>query len=172
MMVGSMLKKIASYNSKNVVITGGEPLLQQTQLIPLLHELRNLGKYVIIETNGTVMPAKEFSVYIDHYAVSPKLVSSGNHIEDRINYDVLYKLNNYRRSIFKFVIKTDQDLDEVKFLQDQIGINSSKIYLMKEGGIAEKQYYGLDEFIKTCLSLGYNFSPRLHVMIWDNKRGV
>jgi organic radical activating enzyme len=39
-----------------VVITGGEPLIQQPALIPLVRALPTGGKRVEIETNGTVIP--------------------------------------------------------------------------------------------------------------------
>ena len=58
-----MLEALKAYKTQYVVITGGEPLLQEESLIPLLKALyikRNPGglalhDYVTIETNGTMV---------------------------------------------------------------------------------------------------------------------
>lgn len=162
-------KEVRKYNSYSVVITGGEPLLQQVGIYSLCQELAD--KHIMVETNGTIVPLKSLRKTIRHWAVSSKLASSGNDIDKRLNYDALEKFKELG-SAFKFVISNKEDIKEVKKLQDQIKIESQQIYLMKEGSTAEKQYEGLQEFIKECISNGYNFSPRLHIMIWDNKRGV
>jgi len=41
-------------NLPHVCITGGEPLLQKEELLPVLRSLHRLGKTVEIETNGTI----------------------------------------------------------------------------------------------------------------------
>lgn len=51
---------------KMVVLTGGEPLLQVTD--ELVSDLHNLGFYVAVETNGTIVAPKG----IDWITVSPK----------------------------------------------------------------------------------------------------
>lgn len=59
---------ISSFPASHVVITGGEPTLQLTSsLVDMLH---NKGKFVQIETNGTI-PLKE-DCHIDWVTCSPK----------------------------------------------------------------------------------------------------
>jgi organic radical activating enzyme len=164
-------EEIKKFNSKKIVITGGEPLSQQQALTELFQENLDSSYHITVETNGTIMPDKIIP-YIDHYACSPKLGTSGNDIDKRLDYDVLEYINSKKDSIFKFVISSDEDLDEVKFIENQVQIDKEKIYLMKEGGTTEKQYHGIANFLDVCLKNGYNFSPRLHVMIYDIKRGV
>ena len=60
---------------KALVISGGEPMLQQNKLVPLLHLLKNDGYWVEIETNGTRAPSDEFLSLIDQINCSPKLTN-------------------------------------------------------------------------------------------------
>lgn len=48
-----IMQEVAKYPATHVVITGGEPALQLTP--SLVSKLHSAGKYVQIETNGTVM---------------------------------------------------------------------------------------------------------------------
>ena len=63
---------------KNVVITGGEPLLQQRDLVDVVQRLHGEGLGIEVETNGTITPADALAACVDQWNVSPKLASSGN----------------------------------------------------------------------------------------------
>lgn len=52
-----------------VVFTGGEPLLQLDE--PLIKKIKDLGFYIAVETNGTVLPPAG----IDWLCVSPKILT-------------------------------------------------------------------------------------------------
>src|SRR3989344_302215 len=62
-----------------VVVTGGEPLLQQKKLALLFSFLPNWA--VEIETNGTIAPLPELSDC--QFNCSPKLANSGNTVDRR-----------------------------------------------------------------------------------------
>ena len=67
-------------NGANVVLTGGEPLMQQNALLGFIKWLRlnvNESCYVEIETNGTIMPLEELQDLVQQFNVSPKLINSG-----------------------------------------------------------------------------------------------
>ena len=49
-------QEILRHNRKYLVVTGGEPMIQQDQLIPLLEHLENNGFFIEVETNGTIVP--------------------------------------------------------------------------------------------------------------------
>ena len=48
-----ILTMITDFPGNRLCITGGEPLLQGAQLLPLLAELKRTGYQITIETNGT-----------------------------------------------------------------------------------------------------------------------
>ena len=63
---------------KSIVISGGEPLLQQKELISLCKWLRSTNWWIEIETNGTILPNKELVNLVNQFNCSPKLSNSGN----------------------------------------------------------------------------------------------
>tara|TARA_B100000963_G_scaffold3903_2_gene2996 strand:+ start:436 stop:1089 length:654 start_codon:yes stop_codon:yes gene_type:complete len=62
-----ILDKVVGFNCKNIIFTGGEPMLND--LWPLQRQLKSLGCHISIETNGTI-PIDEG--LIDWICVSPK----------------------------------------------------------------------------------------------------
>lgn len=58
-------------DKKFLVVTGGEPLLQEN-LYPLLATLKRLGWEIALETNGLINLSPELKNSIDYVAVSPK----------------------------------------------------------------------------------------------------
>lgn len=62
----TLINRVSLYDTKMVVLTGGEPSLSiDTSLISSLH---NIGKYIAIETNGT----NPLPMGIDWITLSPK----------------------------------------------------------------------------------------------------
>lgn len=63
-------------NNIGIVITGGEPMLQQDNLIPLIQYMNETGEFsfIQIETNGTIKPTQEFLDEDIDIVVSPKCV--------------------------------------------------------------------------------------------------
>lgn len=51
-----ILNWVFDHRTELVVITGGEPLLQQELLVPLVTELAAASRRVEVETNGTIAP--------------------------------------------------------------------------------------------------------------------
>ncbi len=49
-------EQILKYGCRHIVITGGEPMLQQEELAGLLVSLKKVGFEAEIETNGTILP--------------------------------------------------------------------------------------------------------------------
>jgi 7-cyano-7-deazaguanosine (preQ0) biosynthesis protein QueE len=159
---------------QSVVISGGEPLLQQKSLIELFRVLKQLGYWIEVESNGTVKPEEEFLSLVDQINCSPKLASSGpdNIITKRRNKDSLLRLANSEKVYFKFVVTDAEDLKEINELVSEYKISPSRVYLMPEGYTRQKQLEHQQKVLELCLYHGYNFSPRMHVLIYDKKRGV
>ena len=60
----------------HIIITGGEPLLQQIALMEWI-QLLDRSLKIEIETNGTVLPTRELQERVYQWNVSPKLENSG-----------------------------------------------------------------------------------------------
>ncbi|MBU1200764.1 7-carboxy-7-deazaguanine synthase QueE [Patescibacteria group bacterium] len=115
--------------SKRLVITGGEPLLQQKKIVKLLNLLP--GTNVEIETNGTIKPIKELSNC--QFNCSPKLKNSGNKTTRRYKPEVIKFINTLPNSWFKFVVTNQTDLHEIDQIIDECSLTKQKIIIMPEG---------------------------------------
>ncbi len=165
-------KLIREYGCKALVITGGEPLLQQEQLVRLLARLKKSGFYIEIETNGTVFPTVELLYDVDHWSVSPKLANSGNAQNrrgQRVRYGVFACLSNAH---FKFVIRDEEDVAEVKALAERHAILAEKILLMPEATEAEQLIARSRWLAEVCKQNGYRLTTRLQTLLWGNSRGL
>lgn len=156
---------------RNVVITGGEPLLQRRQLVPLVEALRNEGYRFEVETNGTVGPGP-LAELIDQFNVSPKLAHSGNAGLRRIVPGVLREFGTTGRAWFKFVVAEPGDLEEVRAVCAAGGIPPERVVLMPEGTSAAVLNERGQWLAEACAREGYRFSTRLHILLWGDRRGV
>ena len=156
---------------RNVVITGGEPMIQQRQLAPLVQQLRGEGFRFEIESNGTIAP-KELAGLIDQWNVSPKLRHAGNEGRDVLPEGPLSAFAALENAFFKFVVQSEADLDEVEALRARFSIPAGRVVLMPEGTTAAALNARSPWLAEYCTEHGYRFSTRLHILIWGDKRGV
>ena len=172
MSVEDITREVLKYNCKYLVVTGGEPLMQHSQLVPLLKRLKNAGFHIEMETNGTIVPRSELVDLIDQWSVSPKLENSGNPPSSRENPKAYKFFSKLPSSCFKYVIQEENDLAEVKRRIQEYDIAREKIVLMPEGKDREALLERSRWLAELCKDEGYRLSTRLQVLLWDNRRGV
>ncbi len=151
-------------NVKNLVISGGEPMLQQGEIISLLNMLKKDDYWVEIETNGTIAPSDWFLELIDQINCSPKTSNSGsdNTLTMMERPSALKKYAASRKTNFKFVVEDRNDLPEIKELINRYGMRN--VSLMAKGRTREEQYALAPLVMNMCQENGYNFSPRLQIL--------
>ena len=143
----------------HLVITGGEPLLQQDFLwlfIQKLDKTLKLQTYIELETNATILLNNNFLQRINQVNASPKLV----------NDKVLLQLSKLNKTKFKFVIKEKNDLDYI--LNNYVTpfkIKRQNICLMPEGKTREAIREKSAMVVELCKKYMLNFSPRLQINI-------
>ena len=167
--VDDVVARLDRIDAGMVVVTGGEPLLQQRQLSPVLAELKRSGRRVEIETAGTIAPALPEGL-VDQWNVSPKLANSGNPLERRYKPDVLQAFEATGRAVFKFVACEPSDLEEVAAIVEECGLTN--IWIMPEGTDARTLLQRSAELADDVLKRGWNLSTRLHILLWGDRRGV
>ncbi len=172
------LKKIISDGSPyHVIFTGGEPSLYR------LDKLVIPGRKYHVETNGTIIPTEPMDIVLkDNNRITREAMDEN--IIKNFNWVISPKLSNSRLKlneqsltfwagkeycIFKFVIRNFDDLDEVESAVKQFHIGHKKVFIMLEGQTLESQLK--PEMVDKIIERGYNFSPRLQVMLWGAKRG-
>lgn len=173
----TVFKQLSGKCSKanSLVISGGEPMLQQKELLPLLNLLSADHWWVEVETNGTIEPISDFTRMINQFNCSPKLSNAGevdNPRNKRLKWNSLMKIYYSSKATFKFVIQSDQDLREMAEIIDYVHIKPHDIWLMPEGRTRDEQLARQQSVKEMCNEYGYNFSPRLHILEFDNKRAV
>ncbi|MEL6258748.1 MAG: 7-carboxy-7-deazaguanine synthase QueE, partial [Pseudomonadota bacterium] len=165
---------VLSFNLRRVVITGGEPMLQQSALIDLIDHLRNADDafHIEIETNGTIAPVAALAAKIDQYNVSPKLAHSGNADQLRLKSDVLAWYADIPHAYFKFVVAEETDLLEVDELIDRMALTRDRVFLMPEGVRSEVLRARARWLSDAALERGLRYSDRQHIHTHGDARGT
>ena len=124
-----------------------------------------------IETNGTVLiKDEEFFKYVDYINCSPKLTNSGMTLEKTIKPEVLKQYKTKAKNItFKFVVNDEKDLDEVDLIVKENKLRN--VYIMPEGKNSKDHFLNMHKLTPTILKRGYNLTPRLHTLLWNDERG-
>ena len=169
--VSQVEERILSSGCRNLVITGGEPLLQQNELAPLVVSLKAQGFRFEVETNGTQVPIQDLIRAIDQWNVSPKLANSGNPSERREVAPALESFSALPNAYFKFVVAAPGDLEEVRKLRDKYHIPNNRVILMPEGQTADALKERSGWISEVCVKEEYRFGPRLHILLWGDQRG-
>ena len=169
--VGEVAQRILDFGCPRLVITGGEPLLQQGELTPLVESLKSQGFYCEVETNGTILPSAELARLIDQWNVSPKLETSGNAAARREVPQVMEFFAGLPNAFLKFVIVEPGDIDEVCAWRDRYGLPGDRIILMPEGRATSDLAQRSSWISVACVREGFRFSTRLHILLWADQRG-
>lgn len=152
-----------------IVVSGGEPMMQQRHLAPLLRQLRGWGNEVHIETAGTIAPHREFDAAVTQYNVSPKLANSGNQLSKRHKPVALAALRDTGKAWYKFVVTADDaDLAEVDHIVAQASIPAQRVMLMPEGSDGATNITTAQQIADSALTRGYGVSLRTHVLLWND----
>lgn len=159
----------------HLVVTGGEPLLQQIALGQFLERLYlRLEKHVHVEveTNGTIIPIKAVSKWVSQLNVSPKLKNSGMPGSKRLNCNSLAWLAKDFRTFFKFVVSELPDVSEVDEFITSYEVAKDRVFLMPAASDRETLRSKEDTVAMYSQALGVNYSSRLQVQIWNMTTGV
>jgi 7-carboxy-7-deazaguanine synthase len=172
--VDQILERVRAYPASFAVVTGGEPMIAPG-VGELTQRMRRAGLHITIETAGTVFT----EVACDLLSISPKLANStpegvfaAQHERLRIQPETLTRLMAAHEYQLKFVVASPTDIDEIRSLVKTLGAPRRNVILMPEG-IDPATTHARSEWIsELCKSEGYRFSPRLHVDLYGNRRGV
>jgi 7-carboxy-7-deazaguanine synthase len=178
-------------------ITGGEPSLHGESFLKVVEFLKSRGLFVAIETNGTVYERifdRRLRGVLDFVTMSPKLSNSvpkpGTFakspwvnrlitLEDadlqnnrRSNYqNMLRWIRTYAYQV-KFVVSDESQMEEIRNVIKILGVPACNVYLMPEGDTAEILSHRRELVINLCIANGFNYTDRLHILAWGNRRGV
>ena len=173
----------------HLVITGGEPMLNQAGIVTVLDALAvrdNLPSYITIETNGTQAPRQELADRISRYegygsrewfwSVSPKLSLSGEAWDAAIRPNVVaaYQMLSNAGQL-KFVVDgSDAAWNEVARARNAFRSTGVQweTTIMPLGATRQQLEETQTDICKGALVRGYHFSARLHAWIFGNTPGT
>lgn len=156
--VENIIEQIKKYPCKHLVITGGEPMLQQGSISAIRNAFPDY--YIEVETNGS-QPIK-CADDVNLFTVSYKTANSGN---------APYELKTTgAKCVYKFVVTSPDDFPEIEEIISLYNLPANKIFLMPEGVTKEALEAKSPQIIEYCKKRGYRFTPRLHIMAFGNAR--
>ncbi len=174
--IAEVVEKANHWRFEHVVITGGEPTIQK-DLPQLTRELKAAGKHITIETAGIAyipdMPC-------DLMSISPKLSNSmpadaklaAMHEDSRLDIAVLGELIDHHDYQLKFVVDSVNDLPEIQeTLEKMDHVDVQKVMLMPQAATKDELLAKSPMVAEMCKMVGFAFSQRLQVLLWDNEKG-
>lgn len=187
--IDTVVDRVKDYDqADHVVVTGGEPFIHD-ETVELLDQLSSAGYHTTVETNGTIYRKTS----IDLASISPKLASStptpdkdpqgdgeweNRHDERRLNMDALRQLVESYNFQLKFVVTDRDDLPEINRVVSDIQkaadreISDTDVLLMPEGATRERLQETREQTAEAAMEYGYQYTPRLHVDLWNDARGT
>ena len=179
--VDEIVRRVAQFECRHIVLTGGEPMIMP-DIVALCDALRTWRDcHITVETAATAYkPLK-----LDLASLSPKLSNSTpwdreggrfaqSHERQRINVPVIQQFIDTSSAFqLKFVVSSEQDLDEIHALLAQLrGCAPPDVLLMPEGMDAATLHSRAAWIADVCKRTGFRFCPRLHVELYGNMRGA
>lgn len=174
-LANELLSELERNKCNIVLITGGEPQLYKNELAELIEiiQLEDDSIYFDIETTGaTSWPDSiRFNPQV-HFDLSPKIGSlqPGANIKE-------WKLFKNKPDWFNVKIVTSkttwkEDKKVIKEFQEKYNISDEEIYLMPMGTTRDEMILESAFVLEKAMKHGFQFSPRLHIFIYDSKRLV
>lgn len=150
----------------HLVVTGGEPLLQEAELAELL-ALLPADTPVEVETNGTLFPQRaELLQRVAQWNVSPKLPHAGN--AGSLLPEVLQRWAQVPQAWFKFVVRGEEDWPAVAALN----LPQERLIFMPCAATLAELQAARPAVAAMCLQHRVRLGDRLHVVLWNDKKGV
>jgi 7-carboxy-7-deazaguanine synthase len=177
--LAAILERVAAFNVRHVVVTGGEPLIAGG-IEELCAGLRGAGHHVTVETAATVFKP----LACDLASLSPKLSSSTpwqrqagryalRHERLRLQVDVIRAFLGHCPCQLKFVIDRPEDVAEVCDLLERLPkVDPAQVLLMPQGVTAEELRQRGLWVVEESKKHGFRYCPRTHIDLFGHRRGT
>ena len=174
-----ILAEVKKYPCRNVVVTGGEPLLARG-IEELTQRLRESGHHITVETAATIFKP----VSCDLLSMSPKLANSTPrrrqggrfakmHEARRLNLPVIRQFIRRYDYQLKFVVECRTDFAEIETILGRLGrVERERVLIMPQGRTPKSLGKKAPWIVDLCKASGFRYSPRLHIDLFGNRRGT
>ncbi len=178
--INELVQEILKFNIPHIILTGGEPTLQNLGVLSRALKEHNPNIFLEVESNGTQIPHQKINQFLEsdyslmQWNISPKFENAKESIVPEALQFWSNLSKNHLSVFFKFVIRKrykDKDLKRILEIISEFNIDSTRIILMAEG-TTQKSQLSNQWLHDICLQHGFRFSSRLHILIFGAKRGV
>jgi organic radical activating enzyme len=166
----AVAERITAEAPRRLVVTGGEPLIQSSEL-EALFALLAPELVLEVETNGTLAPSARLLERVDQWNVSPKLENSGDPREKRLRPEALALLAKSARAYLKLVVTGPDDPTEAEELLRAPAWPRERVLRMPQAATRAELAARGPLVRAAALVRGLRYSSRLHVERWDGARG-
>lgn len=172
-------RELGTNKKFQLVITGGEPTMWWNSEVfqTMLKYFHSRDFHITIETNASRMI--EFTEDYQRalqFSMSVKLSVSGEPERKRLNFDAINNIiENSTSSYFKFVVNPetwDETSKEILNILNSTNSSDTQVFLMPLGETIEKQLKNTRFVFDVCAKYGFSFTPRAHILAYDDLDGV
>ncbi|MFQ5681642.1 MAG: 7-carboxy-7-deazaguanine synthase QueE [Candidatus Binatia bacterium] len=172
-----ILDEVKRYLSRQVVITGGEPLLAPN-LEELTRRLKQKKYHITIETAATIFKP----VVCDLISISPKLSNSTPwrrekgrfarmHEDRRLNLPVIQRFLDKYEYQLKFVVEDKRDFTEIKGILKRLKkVDPACVLIMAQGRTKKELRAKAPWIVELCKAYGFRYTPRFQIDLYGNRR--
>jgi 7-carboxy-7-deazaguanine synthase len=159
--IDEILLEVGRHPGRVAVITGGEPFLQWESGLKGLHDaLVDRGYRICYETSGKAgIPDVRGATIV----LSPKLIDGAWHCSEQ-DLD--------KADYYKFVADDPPSLREIDAFVQKHALDTERVFIMPMGVTREEQLQRMETVFTFCRDHGYHMTPRLHVLVFGERRGV
>lgn len=165
MSIDKIIEEVRNYPCRNISITGGEPLLQKEELLELTNQLKTLGYWTQINTNGTFFDEKIFKL-VDLISMDCKCPSS----RMRSDFQILKRTKELfnPKTQFKFIISNKEDYEYAKKIVSSL--NALNIVFQPEWNNKRFARNLVDLVKRDCLKVRVILQQQK--VMWTERKGV
>jgi 7-carboxy-7-deazaguanine synthase len=177
--VREILAEAGKHPTKHCVITGGEPFLAR-EIEELTRRLDRSAFHITIETAATIFKP----VQCDLISMSPKLSNSiprkrekgrfaQMHEEHRLNLPVIQQFADRYDYQLKFVVDKKRDFVEIEEILGKLkNVDRDRVLIMAQGRTKDELRERAPWIVSLCKKHGFRYTPRLHIELYGNRRGM
>lgn len=161
--VSQIIESIQQWQCRHVVITGGEPMIND-QLPQLAEALKQKDRHITIETSGIAFID---DLACDLMSISPKTKKGAG------PFSIVTRLIKRYPYQLKFVVDSADDLPEIQkviaLLRD---VDLSKVMLMPQARTRDELIAKAPLVARLCKQSGLLFCNRLQILLYSDAKGV
>ncbi len=177
--VGSLLRQCLDSGLRHVVLTGGEPLMQNS-VEAIAEAVMDAGLHLTIETAGTI----DKPIACDLLSISPKLAGSAPdaaehprwhelHGKRRLPLEIMRRLIAAAQDVqVKFVVSDSSQFAEIDACVDVLSVPADDVFIMPEGTTVAALDAAADWLASRARSAGYRYCDRMQIRWYGNRRGT